>query len=168
MPSYPARGTWIEMTTACSRSQRRRVVPRTGYVDRNLCPSGLQTMCLCVVPRTGYVDRNVLRREPGSKWLWSYPARGTWIEITEILPFLRVEQLSYPARGTWIEMRMPTCLPSAPAVVPRTGYVDRNFNVCAMKQNQRVVPRTGYVDRNTVSGLASPESFGRTPHGVRG
>ena len=34
-PSYPARGTWIEMPPRSQQSQARFVVPRTGYVDRN-------------------------------------------------------------------------------------------------------------------------------------
>ena len=34
-----------------------------------------------VVPRTGYVDRNVLFGGYGYGGFGSYPARGTWIEI---------------------------------------------------------------------------------------
>ena len=33
--SYPARGTWIEMPAILSHAARQKVVPRTGYVDRN-------------------------------------------------------------------------------------------------------------------------------------
>ena len=57
-----------------------RVVPRTGYVDRNAHGSEW-TPKASVVPRTGYVDRNeeLAKAYPGIET--SYPARGTWIEI---------------------------------------------------------------------------------------
>ena len=37
------------------------------------------------------------------------------------------------------------------AVVPRTGYVDRNFSGFGIPAYAAVVPRTGYVDRNSIS-----------------
>ena len=36
---------------------------------------------------------------------------------------------SYPARGTWIEMSRPIFSASVSRVVPRTGYVDRNISL---------------------------------------
>ena len=36
------------------------------------------------------------------------------------------EDLSYPARGTWIEISLPRQMSEIIVVVPRTGYVDRN------------------------------------------
>ena len=56
-PSYPARGTWIEIYGHSQQRLPAHVVPRTGYVDRNLGVRGLRLSCR-VVPRTGYVDRN--------------------------------------------------------------------------------------------------------------
>ena len=34
--SYPARGTWIEILVDRDRLSGEPVVPRTGYVDRNM------------------------------------------------------------------------------------------------------------------------------------
>ena len=41
--------------------EKLEVVPRTGYVDRNSSSNLSITICMAVVPRTGYVDRNRLR-----------------------------------------------------------------------------------------------------------
>ena len=79
-----------------------------------------------VVPRTGYVDRNSALEILLLKLVRSYPARGTWIEMNleerTLLKKLVVPRtgyvdrnivgsalyliggMSYPARGTWIEM----------------------------------------------------------------
>ena len=54
--------------------------------------------------------------------------------------------VSYPARGTWIEITCSSAKSRVPAVVPRTGYVDRNSS----------------------SSLLPEGETGRTPHGVRG
>ena len=56
--SYPARGTWIEMLKGDTMEYMHEVVPRTGYVDRNVLFGGY-----------------------GYGGFGSYPARGTWIEI---------------------------------------------------------------------------------------
>ena len=45
MPSYPARGTWIEMVQMAQEYYHNLVVPRTGYVDRN-------AICLSVKPKS--------------------------------------------------------------------------------------------------------------------
>ena len=58
-----------------------------------------------VVPRKGDVDRNDQNDGAQSKLTSSSPARGTWIEITEI------------ARS----------VPAVMKVVPRKGDVDRNI-----------------------------------------
>ena len=76
--SYPARGTWIEMTTSHSPGSRLRVVPRTGYVDRNL-------LLLLLV--------SVLRR--------SYPARGTWIEM--FFPWSKLPRMKVVPRTGYVD-----------------------------------------------------------------
>ena len=121
-----------------------QVVPRTGYVDRNIV--AVNNMYFgAVVPRTGYVDRN---DEPG----------GNWADKDE----------SYPARGTWIEMQDRFGVDVDYKVVPRTGYVDRNIVGKTNRSFPRVVPRTGYVDRNTTPRSKRSRRRCRTPHGVRG
>ena len=144
-----------------------RVVPRTGYVDRNVHE---ESRCLrphesypargtwieirlaahigagrAVVPRTGYVDRNNEENVWNELGFRSYPARGTWIEISRHLGHSPLTK-SYPARGTWIEILL--------------DKVDALYN--------DVVPRTGYVDRNAHHERNSSQLSRRTPHGVRG
>ena len=122
-----------------------------------------------VVPRRGYVDRNVFWIQAQLLQDGSYPARGTWIEISSTQQPCRRPPGSYPARGTWIEIIILIVLFVNRAVVPRTGYVDRNMSsmVCLQVRNT-VVPRTGYVDRNITDAEAYEAEMRRTPHGVRG
>ena len=58
--TFPARGTWIEITEGRERSYLHLDVPRKGNVDRN-----------CRYSR----DKCNLNRR-------TFPARGTWIEIS--------------------------------------------------------------------------------------
>ena len=121
-----------------------------------------------VVPRTGYVDRN--RGEPpcSTQAPWSYPARGTWIEMsgrrffsqnicvvprtgyvdrnTTASSLSPISERSYPARGTWIEISWGGGYAAPLIVVPRTGYVDRNGSKSPLTMKKK----------------------SRTPHGVRG
>ena len=105
-PSYPARGTWIEIVMKPRGKSLLRVVPRTGYVDRNT-----------VIPQDTF------------EGMQSYPARGTWIEIraqpdegtsNEVVP-----RTGYVDRNA-LDLHYAILVP---IVVPRTGYVDRNTDV---------------------------------------
>ena len=53
----------------------------------------------------------------------SCPARGTWVEIVELLRAAINVKQSCPARGTWVEMPVSTDYINPLDVVPRTGHV---------------------------------------------
>ena len=101
-------------------------VPRKGNVDRNT-PRYFAIVCAMVdVPRKGNVDRNV-----GN-------GRG-----------YHLRHVTFPARGTWIEITLRARAYYQKPDVPRKGNVDRNNNDdAAIDEAKNDVPRKGNVDRN--------------------
>ena len=56
---------------------------------------------------------------------------------------------TFPARGTWIEILIKNVIERDAIDVPRKGNVDRNnFAYTRMARLQKDVPRKGNVDRN--------------------
>ena len=80
----------------------------------------------------------------------TFPARGTWIEMSNTAIPNSARALTFPARGTWIEMCLEDELLYLKSVdVPRKGNVDRNMSLQAVRGIINDVPRKGNVDRNT-------------------
>ena len=53
----------------------------------------------------------------------SHPARGAWIEMSDLQNFGR-QTGSHPARGAWIEIALGVRENEKNMVAPRTGCVD--------------------------------------------
>ncbi len=60
LPTFPARGTWIEITSTTELALATNDVPRKGNVDRNDDSSISAKENAADVPRKGNVDRNPL------------------------------------------------------------------------------------------------------------
>ena len=104
--TFPARGTWIEISAFQVHQVSSWDVPRKGNVDRN---------------------------SPSSSTSWhqpaTFPARGTWIEMLRVMYSLRRDSATFPARGTWIEIFADPAIKRRQAAdVPRKGNVDRNVS----------------------------------------
>ena len=78
--TFPARGTWIEISVSVSSPGTSIDVPRKGNVDRNPSPRDYKRH-RTDVPRKGNVDRNAEPAEDAKSGVMTFPARGTWIEI---------------------------------------------------------------------------------------
>ena len=65
-------------------SSPRKDVPRKGNVDRNKAVE-LNHLTHCDVPRKGNVDRNSTGSYCAGFGSRTFPARGTWIEISRAL-----------------------------------------------------------------------------------
>ena len=100
------------------------VVPCIGNVDWNEFKED-EVKRDSVVPCIGNVDWNGSRSRMSHTQV-SFPALGTWIEITLFLLQL-ISKKSFPALGTWIEIPQPGLPKWSPAVVPYTGNVDWNL-----------------------------------------
>ena len=105
-PTFPARGTWIEIMMRWIIGRVQPDVPRKGNVDRNPMRPNLRTYrgkdvprkgnvdrnianvniipTKSDVPRKGNVDRNVVLTLARGRVVRTFPARGTWIEIVQI------------------------------------------------------------------------------------
>ena len=80
---------------------------------------------------------------------WTFPARGTWIEMWNCRRRCRRGGVTFPARGTWIEIQWPPGSGKGRSDVPRKGNVDRNPEYRDVADQQpHDVPRKGNVDRN--------------------
>ena len=144
LPSSPARGTWIEISSAATRSASVGVVPRKGDVDRNFCLS----VFLCNFKR-------------------SSPARGTWIEMNSPLRTSVTVQV-VPRKGD-VDRNFAVYrqIPGI-RVVPRKGDVDRNLHDGVAQLAPQVVPRKGDVDRNVSVSSLTVQLSRRPPQGGRG
>ena len=80
------------------------------------------------VPRKGNVDRNVPIHYTRLDRIQTFPARGTWIEMSRRCAARVLPLSTFPARGTWIEITLALLQPAKPLDVPRKGNVDRNIN----------------------------------------
>ena len=83
-------------------------VPRKGNVDRNSLTAKISLDRLRDVPRKGNVDRNLAALVGVVGNTATFPARGTWIEISSAQHCVSWRSCeTFPARGTWIEMPNP-------------------------------------------------------------
>ena len=141
VPTFPARGTWIEIPAITIRRLRRTDVPRKGNVDRNSTADAVSGLYSPDVPRKGNVDRNV-RRAGGA----------------------RLGSLTFPARGTWIEMFTRSAAGKPEIDVPHKGNVDRNAVFRHEHDGGRAdVPLAGNVDRNMLARCTAASALGRSP-----
>ena len=96
------------------------------------------------VPRKGNVDRNEGQYKTVVIDTWTFPARGTWIEMSLTIYTLKLYIGTFPARGTWIEMIFPPTPFCRWLDVPRKGNVDRNSSTSALIcQSARTFPARG-------------------------
>ena len=56
----------------------------------------------------------------------TFPARGTWIEMSPYISAAASMLRTFPARGTWIEIEVVPVIEIIMIDVPRKGNVDRN------------------------------------------
>ena len=95
---------------------------------------------------------------------WTFPARGTWIEMWNCRRRCRRGGVTFPARGTWIEIQWPPGSGKGRSDVPRKGNVDRNPEYRDVADQQpHDVPRKGNVDRNMRAREGSNPSFRTFP-----
>ena len=80
--TFPARGTWIEIRVGDVLRLTFPDVPRKGNVDRNGLCWTTSTPYRGDVPRKGNVDRNYADKIHARQGYQTFPARGTWIEMT--------------------------------------------------------------------------------------
>ena len=146
LPTFPARGTWIEIVSNAHDAGRKYDVPRKGNVDRN----------------TGLANGTTTING-------TFPARGTWIEIPIYTTATRGGCWTFPARGTWIEIPAITIRRLRRTDVPRKGNVDRNSTADAVSGLYSPdVPRKGNVDRNVRRAGGARLGSRRSPQGERG
>ena len=120
MPSFPAMGTWIEITSASINGLICSVVPCNGNVDWNILAGKTMGALKKVVPCNGNVDWN-----------------------TAIGQKKKGEKLSFPAMGTWIEILLPFCKYVPNGVVPCNGNVDWNFAAAYLSRIHASFPAMG-------------------------
>lgn len=81
LPTFPARGTWIEMFTRSAAGKPEIDVPHKGNVDRNAVFRHEHDGGRADVPLAGNVDRNMLARCTAASALGRSPLRGMRIEM---------------------------------------------------------------------------------------
>ncbi len=146
LPTFPARGTWIEIHVVAHVVGRHKDVPRKGNVDRNFVLA-------------------LIRFRNGM----TFPARGTWIEILLLPTDYKCDTETFPARGTWIEIWRRSYSKQSSTDVPRKGNVDRNaLPTLDEVSAYRDVPRKGNVDRNAAGVTGIGRTGRRSPQGERG
>ena len=76
LPTFPARGTWIEMPMGMPAMEVSADVPRKGNVDRNRGTTVGFEMMAGDVPRKGNVDRNIPAPSNGLQRPADVPRKG--------------------------------------------------------------------------------------------
>ena len=103
MTTFPARGTWIEIPPRRRRHISPVDVPRKGNVDRNE-RERLPTVPLSDVPRKGNVDRNFYHKKGARSKNCDVPRKGNVDRNSNVGLYKLFVLRTFPARGTWIEI----------------------------------------------------------------